>query len=98
MDGFRIICASYLKSLKILNNVQFATSEQDQANRTISFDLVLKKGFNLITRPRTLKYSFVTDFCKDVSTKRSNFNEIEDKLLQIAISGPVSDQSWTLKV
>ena len=79
-----------------MNNVQFATSEQDQANRVITLDLVLKRGLNLITRPRTLKHSFVTDFCKEISTKRNN--EFEDKAFQIAISCQVSDQSWTLKV
>lgn len=81
-----------------LNNAQFATSEQDQANRTITFDLTLKRGLYLLTRPRTLKHSFVTDYCKEITTKRSLINELDDKALQIMLTGSIADQSWTLKV
>ena len=87
-----------MKNLKRLNNTQLLNIEKDQSERTLTFDSILKNGLNLISRPRTLKYSFVTDYCKEISFERSLYNELDEKTIQAAVNGPIADHNWTQKV
>jgi hypothetical protein len=97
-DGYKIVCAHYLKNLKQLNGVLLTNTDFENATRTITYEAILKRGLHLLTRPRSLKYSFVTDYCKEVASKRNLYSELDDKLIQSAINAPIADSNWTMKV
>ena len=96
MEGVKFLGIYNLRNLKTLNGESISSYDLDLfTNKKINQDLVFKNGMSLTNRPRKLKYSFVTDYCKICKTL-SPIEKQADSYLLNPLS--LSDSNFALKV
>lgn len=86
--------------MQTLNNEKLSNFDLDIVNnKKLTYDMIVQHGFNLTSRPRSLKISFVADYFKNYKNKyylNSNaFSTIEPNS---SLYLNLSDQNWMLKV
>ncbi len=97
MTGLRLLCAYYLKNITALNGQALNSQEiESSSNKKFTIDTVIAHSLYIVNRPRTLRYCFVTDYCKADKNIQGQYFYDDQVLLSTSLN--VHDPNWQYKV